>query len=276
MTRNTHRLRTLVLVAPALAFAAGWFAHRALAEDPPAPAPLIFHGRLEENGLAVTEPRAIALTLWKHASANDTSAKLCEVRPSAPIALDAGRFELALGPECTAALRAFPGGAFAQVEVGGIPLGRTALGSVPHAERARVVDWSGITNAPDFAQIQADLASLRADATASNSYSANARFCGATQAVTGNLGGYRAAKTMCTAACGTPTAHVCSAEEMIRTFSLDGVDRSGWIATGIASDGTNDCNGFQDGTSGLRGNQWDGSRASRRTCHEAIAVLCCD
>lgn len=264
----------------ACALASAFLVGRVSADPAPVPSPLVFYGVLEDNGVPSTAANAvIALSLWKDATSTDAAARLCDVRPSSPTPLDHGRFELQLGSECVSAVRAAPGAVFAQVDVAGLPLGRAVLGSVPNAERAAFaqnVDWSGVQNPPDVAALEERISALEGRVSASGSYTTAGRWCATTSASSGNRGGYALAKDSCETACGSPTAHVCTAEEMVRTFTVDGVQRSGWIATGNAAEDQNDCEGFRDGSETRDGTTWLDYRPARRHCNQPIGFLCCD
>jgi hypothetical protein len=126
------------------------------------------------------------------------------------------------------------------------------------------------------------------------SYSVGAtKYCGTgpvamTGAVTyNNATGYAATKAMCEAStgCGTSaTAHMCSAEEIVRSFSLGLTLPGGWYSTGGdiygATYNSIDCDGWTLATSGQVGMTAGGSAGSPAfgvaACAGSNPVLCCD
>jgi hypothetical protein len=78
-------------------------------------------------------------------------------------------------------------------------------------------------------------------------------YCGSSLAVTGSAGGYVGAKTLCETACGDPAAHLCSAEEVVRSLQV-GIDvpTAERYAAGIqyssGASSSYECFGWRDGT----------------------------
>jgi hypothetical protein len=132
--------------------------------------------------------------------------------------------------------------------------------------------------------------------------SADGLYCGATAAVGATFSafdpatrrsaiGYRAAKLLCEQAdgCAAPTAHMCSASEMIRSAQIGAfgtVDQNGaWISTGAAQPASNsagllaDCNGWTNSSSSARATAWHvvgGSGAGfEASCDSTLPILCC-
>ncbi len=100
--------------------------------------------------------------------------------------------------------------------------------------------------------------------------------------------GYAGAKAMCQASTGcgsSPTAHMCSSEEIARSLQL-GINPApgSWYATAIASitpytgiPPMVDCQGFTNSTTSQYGVIWGGSGApGSDTCNASLPVLCCD
>lgn len=122
-----------------------------------------------------------------------------------------------------------------------------------------------------------------------SSYSTGAtKFCGITPVTTtgaivySGVGGYRGTKLACenVASCGnSPTAHMCTTEEMIRSSALGMTTANGWIASGV---GNADCLGWKDDTIQKSGAAWDttfmggGGVANLLSCNATTPILCCD
>jgi hypothetical protein len=109
------------------------------------------------------------------------------------------------------------------------------------------------------------------------SISTAATFCGTSAAPqTGDLGGYVAAKALCEniAACNSPTAHVCTGEELMRSTTLGiSLPDDGRYASGEAY--ANDCGGFNLGN-GVNGPVWTKVGPHLLSCGTLLPVLCCD
>jgi hypothetical protein len=124
-------------------------------------------------------------------------------------------------------------------------------------------------------------------------YSTFATFCGMTSATYDGktVGGYAGAKSKCEAAssCGnSPSAHMCTAEEMVRSvqLSVPVTTADGWYATGVRAWGGNnlaandDCEGWVYNTDGY-GADWGGgalpgSRPNHSGCANLLPIRCCD
>jgi hypothetical protein len=113
------------------------------------------------------------------------------------------------------------------------------------------------------------------------SISVNGLYCGTTEGHTGALGGYTAAKALCEAACDSPTAHMCTIEEAVRSQVL-GVTWEGehWVATGLRVEMGNvtawDCYGWlQANGAGYAWSVADG-HARAANCANTLGALCCD
>jgi hypothetical protein len=132
---------------------------------------------------------------------------------------------------------------------------------------------------------------LSAKQTSNGNYSIGATYCGATANTPGDLsginaagGGYAKAAAACRSTCSSPTAHMCTADELVRTKTLTGgPGASGWYATGVfaprvnaASDWIMDCVSWANGTTDREGPVWVNYGAASSTCDAANPVLCCD
>lgn len=157
----------------------------------------------------------------------------------------------------------------------------------------------------DFSDLDTRVTAATVVTVGSKSYSLGAVFKKATQPIhTGNLGGYAGAKSICEAAVGTPTAHMCTGEELVRSAQL-GISvpaGGGWYSSaGDAIDGTSpgqtqpnrhddDCQGWTDNSTvnnGTTVGTSDGPTWIKNTgvpqgrpfhgdCSTSNAVLCCD
>jgi hypothetical protein len=132
-----------------------------------------------------------------------------------------------------------------------------------------------------------------------SSYSVGAtKLCAATKtAYTGNLGGYAGAKQACEQACGAATAHMCLADEMVRSAAV-GVPMAGvtgWVSTGsLVVQGSDSLSYLGDcgtsygsnapawtraaaATQGLvAGPVWSDGSFSQDVCSNSHPILCCD
>ncbi len=141
----------------------------------------------------------------------------------------------------------------------------------------------------NFDELQTRLAAVeafQARATGNGTYSVGAVYCGATAATDGKLNGYSGAKGLCAPHCGnSPTAHMCTSEELVRTQQR-GIAipvASGWYSRGIyAVNGASpirDCLGWANNTSGELGGVWEiagGGPDGVAACSTAIPAFCCD
>ncbi len=106
----------------------GYWSGRAAAEGVPAVDPLWFSGTLTDGGAPVDGARDVTIRMF---DADAGGAEVCTT-VAAGTAVTAGRFRIALGAACVAAVHANPE-LWVQVEVGGANLGRTKIGAVPYA-----------------------------------------------------------------------------------------------------------------------------------------------
>jgi hypothetical protein len=109
------------------------------------------------------------------------------------------------------------------------------------------------------------------------SISVAATFCGVGQIVPPLE--YAAAKSACETACASPTAHWCSAEEMVRSAQLGiALIPSGMIATGLyiftSTGQVDDCN--CSNCSGINGVSWENGYPYTYPCDAADFLSCCD
>ena len=138
--------------------------------------------------------------------------------------------------------------------------------------------------------VKEDLNGLAVVTNAKNGkqWSLGAVWCKTTDFTTGKLdatNGYTAGKTLCESTCGTPSAHMCTPEETIRSVQLGMGPFAGWVASGVVAprvDATgvgsmNDCRGFTSDDPNLGGLYWNYTLPVSTFCSNAgVGVLCCD
>lgn len=129
----------------------------------------------------------------------------------------------------------------------------------------------------------ARLTKLEARLSGAGKFSAGGMYCGSTLGATpgdmsglGGDKGYAAAKSACQATCDkSPTAHMCTTDEIMRSAAVGVSMKSGWFASGDPY--YTDCAGFS--STGGAGSAWITSGAPRvasQTCATSSPVLCCD
>ena len=121
-------------------------------------------------------------------------------------------------------------------------------------------------------------------------YSLGATYCGFTApttgafSATGGLSGYAAAKALCeeVAACGSsPSAHMCTAPDLLRTTALGIEPIGGWFSGGLYQNEAKiiyDCGGWTTSSPGEGGAAWNPApnSPSGLVCSTSTVVLCCD
>jgi hypothetical protein len=117
-------------------------------------------------------------------------------------------------------------------------------------------------------------------------YSTQAVYCGYTPAmVNGSQGGYAGVKALCEAVpmCGSsPTAHVCTSEELARSVQLGLQPARGWYMSALWGwDGSvglpiTDCNGFTSSLHSVVGSSWYSLGVTADYCDASLSILCCD
>lgn len=248
------------LAIPGLAYFAGVVS----AEGVPTTEPLVYSGLVLNGGAPDTAPsRTIVIQLF---DAPTAGIAVCVAGPrSTP--LTHGRFRFVLDdPDCITAVHDHAD-LWVQVTVDATTLPRTHIGAVPYALEADRV----------------------ARAVGGETMSMTGLYCDRTAPMTGNVGGYMAARRLCqaTANCG-PSARACSVDEMARSAALMLVPtplEAGRVTGGSvprAMSGApfvNDCVGFTDGGSHLS-QIWaqDGAQgyASIATCDVSMSIFCCE
>jgi hypothetical protein len=122
-------------------------------------------------------------------------------------------------------------------------------------------------------------------------YSLGATYCGFTAPTTGafssaggTLTGYAAAKDLCekVAGCGqSPSAHMCTASELLLTTGLGIQPIAGWFSGGLYQAEAKiiyDCSGWTSANPGEGGESWNPvpNSPSANVCSTSTPVLCCD
>jgi hypothetical protein len=110
-------------------------------------------------------------------------------------------------------------------------------------------------------------------------------YCGATQDMYngGEVGGYYMASARCLAVpgCATyQTAHMCTAEDVVRTLAHGGTLPAGWFSAGVAAPGIgggtlSDCGGWTSDRTDLQGPEYAGPAVSVDPCNNSHKLLCC-
>lgn len=147
----------------------------------------------------------------------------------------------------------------------------------------------------NFADLDGRIAAARVATSGTSSYSMGAtKACTSAPATDGNIGkgvsGYPVAKKACEASCGSTTAHMCSAEEVVRLAQMGTPAKSGWISTGVSSTTpgptavSNDCYGWTTNigqTAAVPNTQqfgtvWLDTYSSFAACNTTQPISCCD
>lgn len=135
-----------------------------------------------------------------------------------------------------------------------------------------------------------NVVSYTSDAGTTTSYSVGAtKFCGITPVTTtgavvyATVTGYPGTKRACenVASCGnSSTAHMCTAEELVRSTQLGVPTASGWISSGTSANSGSDCLGWTNGTINWAGAAWTisavGPVPNTVSCNDMNPILCCD
>lgn len=247
----------------------------ALGQGFPSAPQLVYRGAVASG--AVGSTAQMRVTLWKSSTGTLAADQLCGTNISnqtTPIDSN-GRFEVPLHDSCIEVVRT-GGDVWSQLEVNNTPiLPRTALKAVPFATKAN----------------QANRVIFSGDAGVVTS---DGLYCGQSPTDTtgaissGPLIGYRAAKQICQATCNSPSAHMCSINEIIRSHEVRIPLQDGWVKSGHyvlpgVSNTRTDCDAFKVGTStGPAGNYlgygWDNGQEGVGTapCSAMLRILCCD
>lgn len=133
MKPSTLKLASAFAFGSVVSICSVLIAVRSLAAGVPEADGMTYTGYLEDgDGAALTGDHSVSVRFYAAADAKD---ELCSGNNADAPSLVSGRFQIALPPKCTDAIKASPD-AWAEVEVDGGPLGRTKLGVVPYALEA--------------------------------------------------------------------------------------------------------------------------------------------
>jgi hypothetical protein len=272
------------------AVAAGYFVGRARAGIPTT-TPLFYSGYLEDTNGAVNDSKSITVNLFDAASQGNA---ICQSSPSGSTPTKtqvvAGRFRIALDASCTAALQS-KADVWVEVNVEGQALPRSKIGAVPYALSAGNVDWGGVTGVG--ASTPWPGKSIYTNPQTNKTYSTNAGYCGKTATTQGKitdgaLSGYPATKSLCEKACTSPSAHMCTSEELVRSLTTGSSVPAGWYSTGVLSwDGAvatpahiTDCISWTSVLHTDLGGYWATGISpvlgNDGYCDQTLPIICCD
>jgi hypothetical protein len=122
------------------------------------------------------------------------------------------------------------------------------------------------------------------------SYSVGAtQYCGiTTTSFTGNIGGNDGAKQQCELTCGSPTAHMCLGDELVRSVAVGATLPSAqmWYSSGVGGIVTSggsavtvsDCDGWTTAVSNTDGAYWAANIHGPYVegCNTSSPLACCD
>lgn len=96
--------------------------------------------------------------------------------------------------------------------------------------------------------------------------------------VSGASNGYAAAKTLCETQTGSPSAHMCTNDEIVRSFALGQAVPTGWFSTAAFNvQSSDDCESWSSSTANLGPYLTvSGSKLGVAGCDGKHPVLCCD
>lgn len=278
------RIRLVVLCAVALV------GNNAAADGIPAN-PLAYTGvMLGQNGVAITTPQLVTLTLWRSETSTATTDRLCNP-PAETVNPDPqGRFTAVVQALCVDSVRTTPE-LWLEVRVGVEVLRpRTKLRAVPFAVESERTSRHVVVS---DAGVKSTIGGL---------------WCGDSAPTKGNFDvggrrGVRAAKSICETRCASTSAHMCSADEAVRSFELGLSPPYGWVKgayggifypsgnpTGAQGLQLQDCSGWTEASRTLTTSVvylFGGSVLDTTTkpgaaivgfdyCDAMIPILCCD
>jgi hypothetical protein len=250
------------LVVLAIGISVGLAAADRLSTAPP----LVYSGIALDGGAPIADgTHAIGIGLF---DAPTGGAALCTIAPS-PIETVGGHFAISVAAAACGAAIQRGEEIHVELSIDGTLLPRSRVGAVPYAVNAERLLIHG------------------AGSTISSGV-----WCGATAETTGRVRslsgalGYVAARENCAAACSSPTAHMCSVEEMTRAYQL-GIDFGiGWIAVGNTdyAIGQTDCSGWLENIATYGGmlarsavhSGAESPHSEPAMCDARHPILCCD
>jgi hypothetical protein len=302
--RRSHRAAAVLLtigLVPGLV--GGWLLHVGRAAGVPAiMGPMTYAGTLYDGNTPAEGTRKIEIVLWDDAVLAASADRKCStVVPTVPVT--GGHFRITLDSSCNAPAQVTPN-LWTEVLVGDVSLGRTSATAVPYAVQAGSalqagsVPWTGVTAASGDWPGSIPLARVTGlQASISNpvvtrkgrQYSLGATFCGVTATPTSGaiFNGYLGAKTSCegTSACGnSPSAHMCSAEEVVRSMAVGIAPPTtpAWYSAGFLSGGGGalfDCAGWTTASGASYGWIWPNvslTALGYDSCGAQHVIACCD
>ena len=263
------KLRRVLVVAAAgcVLVAIGWLG-RALADRGPMAPPIVYSGRMLMGGNAVADgDHMVQLALFS--SMSGPTGNLCD-NGVVTAHTNNGHFSVALNTACA---NVFTSAATVYVDltVDGTALtSRTRASAVPFAvQTERVVYRSGT---------QATTDGLYAGTSASTTNGAVSFTVMGTP-----ITGYQGARAACIAAVSSPTAHLCTGIELVRSAALGIVIPGGaWYANGTysaysAGTAVRDCGGFTSASSVQFAPVWSApNNPDAASCDTVRNLLCCD
>lgn len=242
-------------------------AGRVVALGIPTTDPLVYSATVQQsNGQPLTTATPFDFALFAAATGGSS---LCSMTNMTLTPDDTGRVRIPLSPACVTVVRNNPD-VWTELRVNMLTMPRQKINAVPYA-------------------VEAQRATRLVRELGSSSISMNGLYCARSVNMTagtivadGGVVGYRATKAICEETCARPTAHLCTAEEIIATYMLGTNPPQGWVQGSIvSSDGTNvynDCSGFTSSSGTRVGAVWDPSFGANSGgfCNIQYPVLCCD
>lgn len=258
------------------------------ADGIPTSDPLVYSGRVVQGGTPAAGV-SVQVDLFDNPSGGML---VCTSAGTTVVSDSAGRFAVTLPAACAAGVRRIPD-LWVDVKLNGATTGRAPVKAVPYAieaERAKHVSRP-IMRSPSGVQFSLNAMPCR-ETSATKGFITN-------HPVRTTAQGYHSAKYYCEQSCASPSAHMCTADEMNRYFALEG-DGSGnaarvfadggalppeaWIASagGGLHNGTTfistDCFGYKYEQAANYGTVWMGIQVQQelRACSTPLPILCCD
>ncbi len=176
-----------------------------------------------------------------------------------------------------------------------LALGGIALATVPHTfSNGQVLNATDLND--NFSGLDSRVTAIEkhpVKKVGNVSYSLDATYCGKTAPVNGavtnnNLTGWAAVKDLCQTSCASPSAHLCTGGELIRSVQMGVKPETGAYASESAFVGNNaislDCQGWSSAAATAFSNVnytpiWDSNGQYPTvfsTCATQYPLLCCD
>jgi hypothetical protein len=291
MIQTKMRRTSLWMVGALCLVGLGYRLGKAYASGIPTTNPLVYTGTFQNNGSAVTGTYPVIVSLYANSAGTGTPACTAQGGPVSTTFDSTGRFQVPIDPSCVLAINANPD-LWVQLEVsinGSTPtLPLTHLGAVPYAvETNHAVTAS---NAADTLLAQVTRPAIPG-VDGGPAYSLMAVYRATTSANFdgAQVGGYVGAKATCVALVGSPTAHMCTNEEVTRSMQIGLLPaEAGWISHGLGFIGQttsdtstaldDDCDSWTGNENTRAGALWgnNGSDRANFTCDNSYPIQCCD